>query len=691
MRSARNPFMLCLAVIGPSGIAASGEVVFDFDLSASGFEVSTFEGAEVLSCEGGVVGFEEGLPNLPAISYCFVIPQGATVTGATFESLCETSLEGSHDILPVRITVIGEAPGPFFRDPRVYLSDGAFPESQIISTFTGTRTGFRLGSVMFTPFRYNPLSGRLSVISSARITLTYETDPSVPCFPLTPEQLEAAAGILEHIVLNTADLATCRPSVHSPADVTVWVAIGSASLQATLQPLVDLRNALGMTAEYATLDWIYSNYTGYDTQEKIRNYLVDAYMNHGLQYALMVGDWGETQRISSLRIGADSLLLGETTDLYYSDLTRMWDGDGDHLYGENSDLVDYYSDISVGRFSSNNANNVQTQVQKTIEYETIPPEGAWRTSALLCGAGLWPDVEPDGYWGSFVCDSIADRMPPDWTQYKLYETIEGHPTNQIDLINTGVSYVSAQGHGNSSGVYWYYEPGNMFTNQNYTGMDNWGMFPVFHSMACDPGILSVNGCSAERLMMWPYGGAIAVMYNSDYGWGTPPVMGPSEHLEVQFANMMFVYGVQRIGDMQSAARDAFKAWGSIACQNWVLQENNMLGDPATMFISNQTGMESGQGIAPPSVVLCPACPNPASGGFSVAWTLPCPAAFSISLFDVSGRMVKASIGPQDSGVSGLMSFDGLDGGGAPLPAGCYVVRLDSEAGTASTRVVILGN
>jgi hypothetical protein len=686
MKSPRNPFMLSVAVIGLSRIAASGEIVFDYNLAESGFEVSTFEGAEVLSCEGGVVGFEEGLPNLPAISYCFVIPQGTTVTGATFESLSESSLDGFHDILPVRIAIIGEAPGPFLRNPLVYQSDGTFPESQIISTFTGTRTGFRLGSVMFTPFRYNPLSGRLAVVHSARVTLTYETDPSVPSFPLAEEQLENAAGILEHIVLNPADLAPCRPPIHSPADVIVWAAVGSATLQATLQPLVDLRNALGMPAEYVTLDWIYSNYTGYDTQEQIRNYLIDAYMNHGLQYALMVGDWGETQRISSLALG--ELVLNETTDLYYSDLTRMWDGDGDHLYGENTDWVDYYSDISVGRFSSNNANNVLTQVQKTIEYETVPPEGAWRTSALLCGAGLWPD---DGYWGSFVCDSIADRMPPDWTQYKLYETTEGHPANQIDLINAGVSYVSAQGHGNSAGVYWYYEPGNMFTNQNYTGMDNWGMFPVFHSMACNPGQLSVNGCNAERLMMWPYGGAIAVMYNSNYGWGTPPVMGPSEHLEVQFANMMFVFGVQRIGDMQAAAKDAFKAWGSIACQNWVLQENNMLGDPATTFISNQTGIESGQGTAPPSVALGPACPNPAAGSFQVAWSLPCPAAFSIGVYDMSGRLVRAMISAQDSGVSGVMSFDGLDGGGAPLPAGCYVVRLDSEAGTASARVVILEN
>jgi len=661
-------------------------MVFDYSLPADGFRLTDFQDGEVLSCAGGAVCFDEGLPGLPAISLCFVIPQGTTVTGATIESLSEESVEGAHYILPVRVAVIGEEPGPFTRDPAVYGSDASFPSKPVISTFTGTRTGFRLGSVVFTPFRYSPLSGRLTVIRSARIILEYESDPAAGIFPLTRSQVSNAAGLLGHIVVNPGDLGSFGPPIHSPSDSWQWVAVGSAGMEDTVQPLVDLRNGLGMPAQYVTLDWIYSNYDGYDTQERIRNYLKDAFLNHGLMYALMIGDWGETQRISSLRIGSDSLLLGETTDLYYSDLDRDWDGDGDHLYGENTDFVDYYSDISVGRFSSDNTANVATQVEKTIEYETSSPQGAWRTSALLCGAGLWPDVD---YWGSFVCDSITSRMPAGWTPWQLYETPDGHPTNQIDVINSGVSYAALEGHGAPSGVYWYFEPPNMVTNSNYTGMSNWGMFPIFHSMACNPGQLSVYGCNAERLMMWPYGGAIAVMYNSNYGWGTPPAMGPSETLELQFANMLFVSGVERIGDMQAAAKDAFKASGPMACQNWVLQENNMLGDPATLFLSYQTGIEGGAVASPPCVSLGPARPDPAPGAFSVAWAVPAPEALSIGVWDLSGRRVRSMEVPQGSEAAGTASFDGLDDHGRPLPSGCYIVRLDCGSGTAATRVVIL--
>lgn len=672
-----------------TGAASAGSVSFYYRLPDGAFGLSAFETFEMVTCADGGTGFEEGQPNLPVVSLCFVIPQGTEVSGASFRIETETQLPGFHDIVPVAIVPVGELPGPFLRNAEIYLSDEVFPESPVISISSGTRTGFRLGTVAFSPFRYNPLSGRLSVVQAATLTLEYSPDSAVPCLALTEDQVLIARDILEHIVRNPGDLDAFSPPIHSPSDVVQWVAVGSAAMQPVLQPLVDFRNSQGMASQYATLEWICSSYTGYDTQEKIRNFIKDWFLHHGLMYALLVGDWGETQRISSLRIGADSLLLGETADLYFSDLTRMWDGDGDHLYGENTDWIDYYSDIAVGRFSSDNPNLVATQVEKTILYETGTPEGPWRTSALLCGAGLWPDVEPDGYWGSFICDSISNRIPPGWTQYKLYEYWDGHPTNQIDLVNTGVSYVSAQGHGASSGVYWLYEPGNMFTNQNYTGMNNWGMFPIFHSMACNPGQLSVNGCSAERLMMWPYGGAIAVGYNSNYGWGTPPAMGPSEALELHFANMLFVNGVQRIGDMQAAAKDAFKASGSMACQNWVLQENNLLGDPAALFLSYQTGTGGAEPPEPSGARIGNAFPNPASSSFSAAWSLPAPMEASIEVFDISGRMVRRFDLP-GSQTEGVITVDCTEGGGAPLPSGCYLMTIRCAEGEASSRVVLLG-
>jgi len=683
MYDASRVLVLLLAL---AGFATAGEITVDFDMPGSGYQMTAFEGGDYVYWPDGVSCMDEGRPDLPGTSFCFVIPQGTTVTSADVEILGESAVDGSYDILPVRVVPVGATPGPFQRDPSVYMDNQFFPGSPVLDIRNGNRTGFRLASVDFTPFRYDPVSGELQVITSAHITLTYEDDPSVPRLALTSAQIDHAQQILANIVRNPESLSSCRPARREGGtDWASWVAIGSSAQQSVIQPLVDHRNATGMSAEYVTTESIYSTYSGYDTQEKIRNYLVDAFNNHGLMYALIIGDWGSTQRISSLYAGG--MTLNETADLYYSDLDGTWDGDGDHLYGENTDGLDYYSDISVGRFSSNVNGQLTTMVDKTILYETASESGAWRTSALLCGAALWPEY---GYYGSFVCDSISKYIPPSWTQYKLYETPGGyHPTNQIDIINSGVSYVSPQGHGYSSGIYWYNNPTNMITNSNYTSMTNWGKFPVFHSIACLAGQLSVNGCIAERLMFWTNGGAVAVMFNSNDGFGAPPSMGPSEFLEVHFARQLWQYDIPRLGDTQAAAKDAFQAGPGMSMKNWVLQENNMLGDPAALFIEYQTGIEGGDTPgAISSPMLSPAWPNPTSGAFSISWALPSPAPVSLGVFDEAGRLVR-SVSQPTAQAMGTVAFDGLDSSGSPLSPGLYFVRLSSGAGTAGASVVVL--
>lgn len=674
----------CLSVLPAA--ASAGATSFDFSLDAGGFEIVAYEGGEAVYWPGGSSCFPEGQPDLPAMARTFVIPQGASAVDASIEVLSETRIEGMYDILPVRSVPLGSDPGPFLRDPQIYMGGDVFPASGVVSVETGTRTGFRLATVQFTPFTYDPSSGSVRCITRGRVTLRWEDDPAVETFSLDEMQVENAESILGGIVSNPADLAACRPPVRGGGtDWSAWVVIAPASLESTLDPLVAHRNASGMTAEFVSTEWIYSSYTGYDTQEQIRNYIKDAYLNHGLMYALIVGDWGPTQRISSLNVGG-STTLNETSDLYYSDLDGTWDADGDHLYGENTDGINYYSDIAVGRFSTDLTAQVATMVQKTIEYETISSPGSWRTRALLCGAGLWPEY---GYWGRFVCDSICKRIPDSWVETKLYEYSSGsHPNNQIDVINEGVSYASPQGHGFSSGIYWYYDPTSMITAGLINQMTNWGMFPVFHSIACLAGQLSVSNCSAERLMNSTTGGAVAVMFNSNNGYGAPPSMGPSEHLEVHFSNQMFVQGVQRVGDMQAAAKDAFKAAGGMSMQNWVLQENNYLGDPALLFVTNQTGIGGG---APDGArrVVSGVSPNPASGQFSVYWSMPEPAGFTLSVFDVTGRLV-ATASRDASTASGMTALDGFSDGGTPMAAGCYIVRLDTEAGSSSSSMVYLG-
>ena len=630
---------------------------------------------EYLFIPGGASPFPEGEPAIPGFGYSMVLPPGSELTGVEVEVLEEVILPGTHSIAPVMAVPFGN----HIPSPASYGAfQGSYPASRVNDVNTGRKTGFRVGSFTFVPFSWNADTGELSVVTRAVLSPVIETvltdDGAFSSY-----QIAVASRALERVVSNPEMIADCSPPVAYRTG-TPWVAIADSALQEVLQPLVDHRNTTH-GASFVTTQWIYENYSGRDTQERIRNYLKDAYENQDLVYALIVGDFGETTRLSSLNISGT--VMNATTDLYYCDLDGSWDLDGDGLFGELNDGLDYYSDIYCGRFSSDIPSRIATMVGKTIAYETDSPPGDWRTTALLAGAGLWVD-DPPGYWGSFVCDSIDTRIPEDWTVHKLYEDYSSHPNDQIDLYNQGVAYSSLNGHGNEAGVWWMFGPTTeIVANSNYYGMSNDGMPVVFHSMACHPGHLQNVACIAERLMFWPNGGAIAVMFNSHWGIGTPPGFGPSEWLELFFAEVLIQDQEYELGVAHGASKDLFKASVSITHQNWILQENNFLGDPATRFAPGQMGIESPDGPSGRPVLLS-VSPNPSPGQCAVEFQLPEPSSASIGVYDMTGRMVVSICNGDLPAGRGSVQAD-LSG----FPSGCYRVVMNGCGGMDSAPVLVL--
>ena len=666
-----------LALAASAALAASFD--FQFEIDPSVLQTMEFRGETVVIIPGGGVAFETGFPSLPALSRSFVIPQGETLQGVSIQVLSSVDL-GVFQIAPAYTGILGEPVPALIPRSSVYGGFEPFPANPVLGFNTGSKSGFRIASFEMSPFSWNPSDGRLTLVTSAVVTASTVADPSIERLALSPRQIDMAVQGLHGIVDNPGMLASCAPACRD-TDGPVWVVIANESHESILTPLVNHRLSTHGSAALRTLQWVYANYEGDDTQEQIRNYLIDAYENQGLIYALIVGDFGETNRVSSLTISGNT--LNSTADLYYSDLDGTWDANNNGLYGELNDGVDYYSDIYVGRFSADNPTWITTMVNKTIAYETTAPQGAWRTTALLAGAGLWPDV---GYWGSFVCDSISNRIPSNWTIHKLYETYAGHPNNQVALVNQGVSFVGPHGHGFNNGVFWYYnEPTDIFSSANYTGLTNIDMLPIFHSIACLAGKLSSPACIAERLMLWASGGAVAVMFNSDNGWGSPPSMGASEWLELYFADQLWVNGQNEIGVTQALAKDAFKSGVSVGMKLWVIQENNLLGDPALLFAPAQLGMEEGEGFGPgSSPILGNPSPNPARNSASISLTMPVPGAVEMTLYDLSGRAVR-HIG-RETVSSGLHVFDINTAG---LPAGIYQVMARTASGLDAASLVIL--
>jgi hypothetical protein len=678
-----------LSILAVIASIDAGSIGLDFNLYADGCEIVSYRGNDLVILEGGMVSFEEGQPNLPGFNFTYVIPQGTSVTSVDIQIEATSRLGEDLQIDPVRVMFIGGDVGPDFFAEDIYLSCESFPSSPVVGFSSGSKTGFRLGSFTLVPFEYHPLSRELDVITSATITLHYEPDPSVRSLTLSPFQIQTAISALEGWISNPEMLESWSPSVMEvESGQEEWVVIAREAYLPILQELTDHRTQMGLDATQVSTEWICSNYEGWDSQECIRNYLKESYEERGLVFALIVGDYNQTpMTIRESDFIAYGTHLGEATDLYYSDLDGTWDGDGDHQYGEWEDGLDYYTDIYVGRFPAQMVGELEVMVEKTLSYENDPPAGAWQTRALLCGALLWPEYD---YNGDIQCDSIEARIPADWTVDILIEDPDGtNPSNQIDIMNEGVAFIEAVGHGNYAGVWWLEPVEAMFTTGQISSMTNDGMLPLIQSIACHPAHLSHNDCFAEWLLKWSGGGAIAAIFNSSYGIGNCPESGPSEWLNIYFADHLFVNGEYRVGICHAVSKDMLFPT-SVPYRRFCMQELILLADPCLYFIAVPTGTGDTQGTEPAAVDITGVFPNPSSGGTcSISFKAPAGSAPVLRVYDLSGRMVREiPAGPIQDG-EGSITITPEDADGSNLASGCYLLMVSTEHSRDTVRFVLI--
>ncbi len=81
-------------------------------------------------------------------------------------------------------------------------------------------------------------------------------------------------------------------------------------------------------------------------------------------------------------------------------------------------------------------------------------------------------------------------------------------------------------------------------------------------------------------------------------------------------------------------------------------------------------------------------PNPFNANTEIRFDLPAGGNFAIVVYDVSGRRVRSFHGAGSAGAN-TVSWDGRDDGGAHVGSGVYYYRLDSDAGSATRKMVLV--
>jgi len=219
-----------LLILASISISFGEDISFNFTLDTSDIQVSQWVEGDVVSIHDGVIPFDEGDPALQGVPYTFLLPAGTSITEVRVEVHETVSLDGSFDIAPVSYCILSQPFEPAARS-QTYLNPGVFPSDPVRSSISGNRTGFRLGSFTLVPFRYSPLSGELSVITSATVTVGCSPDADATPVRLTQRQIETAASGLAGIVSNPENLADYSPEFRDGTDGDpVWVVIGESSM-----------------------------------------------------------------------------------------------------------------------------------------------------------------------------------------------------------------------------------------------------------------------------------------------------------------------------------------------------------------------------------------------------------------------------------------------------------------------------
>jgi hypothetical protein len=377
-----------------------------------------------------------GKPMLPARQFHFALPPGAQVSEVKILGDERVYLEGVYRIAPAPGVIPLGLGDRSVRESRevwqrnydaTYLSDAPFPERVGEDLGVGGLRKYTYLRVAFYPFAYQPQCGVLTFCPQATVEVNYHLPP-----PGSALERRIQSSLKDRVGQDRArellDNFTPAQFWYAPEGGEVatkstydYVIITTASLESAVANLVDWKEDIGHTVNLVTTGWISSNYSGWDLVEKIRNFLIDKYVDWGIEYVLLAGN---IDLIPMRNCYPSSHSSYVPTDYYYADLTGNWDSDGDGYYGEwGQDSVDFAAEVYVGRIPWSDATTIANICDKFVAAES--DTGGWKDNALLLGAFInFANEDHSGYPatdGAWVGELMTSDIFTGWGTTTMYE------------------------------------------------------------------------------------------------------------------------------------------------------------------------------------------------------------------------------------------------------------------------------
>ncbi len=346
-----------------------------------------------------------GNPALPCKYIYVALPPDADENSVAvcLKSITTSELPGSYEIAPTAAIACSEKPDwgqnkkiASGRNLLVYKKNRFYPSQHLRIAAVGRLRSWKIATLEFWPYSYNPKTGKLRIVNAGQATLNFKRKANAYIEPS-----DSVASEMAGFVENQADARTWYAAANAANFGYVIITTSAiASASKALSDFVSYKSARGFSVKIATeSDW--GGGTGNTAAENIRSWLKLNYQKLSIQYALLIGGADPSTGTVPMKLlwprRWASSYRDAPSDYYYSDLSGNWDLDGDGYAGEEPDDfgdggIDRIPDVYVGRIPYyGSISELDSILRKTINYESVSP-GPWAKTFILPMVALDTDT-----------------------------------------------------------------------------------------------------------------------------------------------------------------------------------------------------------------------------------------------------------------------------------------------------------
>ncbi|MBP7498116.1 MAG: hypothetical protein KA792_10680, partial [Bacteroidales bacterium] len=448
-----------------------------------------------------------GEPELPVLRYLIEVPYNSQITvkiiKKTFKTIDLNQTDKQIFIKPAQASLSKNKNRDdidFKINTKLYKTDSFYKASDSLVTIDllGNMRGINIARLNIFPIEYNPVLNKLIVYDTLITEIIFKNADLKKTLSSKQTYFNSFYQSNSGFIKNYKTLNYKSQKTSAPLK---YVIVSDPLFKESLTPFIKWKTQQGFNVIE-----VYTDQTEINRDSAlIRQYLKELYLtatenNPPPSFILFAGD---IQHIPAYKGKAKKQIY--YTDLYYCEYTG-----------------DFLPDVLSGRFSASNVSEMQTIVQKTIEYEKfLFDDPTYLTNSVMI-AGY------DKNYSKLYCNGQISYAEHYYYNQQngyildkyLYPESSSKQEEILEKLNRGVGFINYTGHGSWDG---WVNPA--FFNYDIPLMQNKGKYPFIIGNACYTQSYERSACLGEALLRAADKGAIGYIggtsetfWDEDYWW-----------------------------------------------------------------------------------------------------------------------------------------------------------------------------